>query len=457
MEDAQIIWDQALIEKYSCFGPRYTSYPTALEFSPQYQAQQFEEACAQYPERPLSLYVHLPFCHKLCYYCGCNKIITRHKEKADVYLDALEQEIAQRSALLSTRTVTQLHLGGGTPTFLSEKQLERLFAMLREHFTIARSAEISIEIDPREIELNRLDHLRRLGFNRISIGVQDFDKKVQKAVNREQDEDFIRNLVIRGEELEFSSVNLDLIYGLPHQTPASFAQTVQQVIAMRPKRLSVFNYAHLPQRFAAQKKLNEADMPSGAQKLEILQQTIASLTNAGYQFIGMDHFALPDDELAVAQRQGLLHRNFQGYTTQGSCDLLGLGVSSISMIGDSYAQNQKDLNLYYRDVAQNGHALCQGLQLDNEDKLRRDIIKSLICNFKLDKRAIEQQYQLTFNEHFAHDLALLSNLIADGLVEVTEEQILVTKIGRLLIRNICMCFDTYMRDRAKLQQFSRVI
>ncbi|MGL4734566.1 MAG: oxygen-independent coproporphyrinogen III oxidase [Enterovibrio sp.] len=457
MEDAQIIWDQKLIEKYSCFGPRYTSYPTALEFSPKYQAQQFEEACAQYPERPLSLYVHLPFCHKLCYYCGCNKIITRHKGKADVYLDTLEQEIAQRSTLLGSRTVTQLHLGGGTPTFLSEKQLDRLLAMLRQHFTIAASAEISIEIDPREIALNRLDHLRQLGFNRISIGVQDFDKKVQIAVNREQDEDFIRNLVLRGETLGFSSINLDLIYGLPHQTPASFQKTVQQVIAMRPQRLSVFNYAHLPARFAAQKKLNEADMPSGAQKLEILQQTIASLTGAGYQFIGMDHFALPDDELAIAQRQGLLHRNFQGYTTQGSCDLLGLGVSSISMIGDSYAQNQKVLELYYRDIEQNGHALCQGVQLDNDDKLRRDIIKSLICNFKLDKRAIEQEYQLNFDEHFAQDLALLSNLIADGLVEVTEQQINVTQSGRLLIRNICMCFDTYLRDRAKLQQFSRVI
>lgn len=457
MQKQQVIWDQALIEKYNYSGPRYTSYPTALEFHEAYTSAEFDMACAQYPQRNLSLYIHIPFCHTLCYYCGCNKVITRHAHKADIYLDALEQEIRLRAALLGERNVTQVHLGGGTPTFLTKAQITRLMSLVRDLFSIHADAEVSIEVDPREIELDVLDHLRAEGFNRLSIGVQDFDKAVQKVVNREQDEQFIHAMVERAKALGFRSTNLDLIYGLPLQTEQTFAETLAQVINMQPGRLSIFNYAHLPSLFAAQRKLKQEDMPSPAQKLTILQQTIQTLTEAGYQFIGMDHFALPDDELAIAQRNGQLHRNFQGYTTQGDCDLLGLGVSAISMMGDSYAQNQKELNKYYQQVAEKREALWRGVELDDEDKLRREVIKALICNFKLDKKAIEQQFSLNFDQHFAEDLALLQVFVQDELVHIDDNCIEVTLKGRLLIRNICMCFDTYLRQKARMQQFSRVI
>ncbi|USH02373.1 oxygen-independent coproporphyrinogen III oxidase [Grimontia kaedaensis] len=457
MSKQQIIWDQALIEKYNYSGPRYTSYPTALEFHEVFTAAEFDMACTQYPDRNLSLYVHIPFCHTLCYYCGCNKVITRHAHKADQYLDALELEIRQRAYLLRDRNVTQLHWGGGTPTFLTKEQISRLMSLLREEFRLNADAEISIEVDPREIELDMLDHLRSEGFNRLSIGVQDFDKTVQKAVNREQDEDFIKAMVVRAKELGFRSTNLDLIYGLPHQNGATFAKTLEQVLTMQPGRLSVFNYAHLPQLFAAQRKIKEDDLPSPQEKLAMLEQTISTLTGAGYQFIGMDHFALPDDELAVAQREGVLHRNFQGYTTQGDCDLLGLGVSAISMIGDCYAQNQKELKKYYGQVDEQRHALWKGVMLDGDDLLRREVIKSLICNFTLDKRAIEREFDVSFDTHFAEDLELLQCFVDDELVSVDADTIKVTLKGRLLIRNICMCFDTYLRDRARQQQFSRVI
>ncbi|MFS1876045.1 oxygen-independent coproporphyrinogen III oxidase [Enterovibrio norvegicus] len=457
MSKQQIIWDQSLIEKYNYSGPRYTSYPTALEFHEVFTAAEFDMACTQYPERNLSLYVHIPFCHTLCYYCGCNKVITRHQHKADAYLDALEQEIRQRAYLLHDRNVTQLHWGGGTPTFLTKEQVTRLMGLLRQEFQLDDNAEISIEVDPREIELDMLDHLRSEGFNRLSIGVQDFDKTVQKAVNREQDETFIRDMVSRAKTLGFRSTNLDLIYGLPHQNGETFAKTLSQVLEMKPGRLSVFNYAHLPSLFAAQRKIKDDDLPSPQVRLSMLEQTIGTLTSEGYQFIGMDHFALPDDELAVAQREGNLHRNFQGYTTQGDCDLLGLGVSAISMIGDCYAQNQKELKKYYGQVEEQRHALWKGVMLDGDDLLRREVIKSLICNFYLDKSEIEGTYDIEFDTYFAEDLSLLQCFVDDELVEVDATSIKVTLKGRLLIRNICMCFDTYLRDRARQQQFSRVI
>ena len=411
----------------------------------------------RYPDRPLSLYVHIPFCHRLCYFCGCNKIVTRQLHKADRYLDVLEQEIKQRAPLFTGRSVTQLHWGGGTPTFLNQQQVSRLVGLLRSHFTLADDVEMSIEVDPREIELEMIDHLRTLGFNRLSMGVQDFNKAVQEKVNRVQDEAMIFALVQRAREQGFRSVSIDLIYGLPLQTPESFAFTLQRVIALNPDRLSVFNYAHLPALFAAQRKIKEDELPSAAQKLEILQQTIATLTGEGYQFIGMDHFARPDDELAVAQRAGELHRNFQGYTTQGDTDLLGLGVSAISMLGDSYAQNHKDLNTWYASVEARGNALWRGLTLSEDDCLRRDVIKALICNFALDYAAVEAQWPIVFKRYFAEDLGLLAPLVADGLLEQHEGGLRVTGIGRLLIRNICMCFDVYLRQKARQQQFSRVI
>lgn len=457
MSEQLIDWDLALIQKYNYSGPRYTSYPTALEFSENFGEAAFLQAVARYPERPLSLYVHIPFCHKLCYFCGCNKIVTRQTHKADRYLDALEQEIAHRAPLFKGRHVSQMHWGGGTPTYLSKAQISRLMGLLRAHFDFNSDAELSIEVDPREIELDVLDHLRGEGFTRLSMGVQDFNKEVQRLVNREQDEEFIFSLIHRARELGFTSTNIDLIYGLPKQTPESFAFTLKRVAELNPDRLSVFNYAHLPTLFAAQRKIKDADLPGAQQKLDILQETIGSLTTAGYQFIGMDHFARPNDELAVAQREGKLHRNFQGYTTQGDTDLLGMGVSAISMIGDCYAQNQKELKTYYQQVDEQGDALWRGLALTRDDCIRRDVIKLLICNFQLNFSDVEKLWDLNFAEYFAQDLKLLAPLAEDGLVDVDENRIQVTAKGRLLIRNICMCFDVYLRQKARLQQFSRVI
>ena len=457
MSEQLIDWDLALIQKYNYSGPRYTSYPTALEFSEQFGEADFRQAVARYAERPLSLYVHIPFCHKLCYFCGCNKIVTRQQHKADQYLDALEQEIVHRAPLFTGRHVSQLHWGGGTPTYLNKAQISRLMALLRGNFRFNADAEISIEVDPREIELDVLDHLRSEGFNRLSMGVQDFNKEVQRLVNREQDEDFIFALLRRARDIGFTSTNIDLIYGLPKQTPESFAFTLQRVAELNPDRLSVFNYAHLPTLFAAQRKIKDADLPSAQQKLDILQQTITSLTASGYQFIGMDHFARPDNELAIAQREGVLHRNFQGYTTQGDTDLLGMGVSAISMLGDCYAQNQKELKRYYQQVDEQGNALWRGLALTRDDCIRRDVIKSLICNFRLTYAEIEREWDIRVADYFAEDLQLLAPLAKDGLVDVNETEIVVTPKGRLLIRNICMCFDVYLRQKARLQQFSRVI
>lgn len=456
MSDA-IIWDLALIRKYNYSGPRYTSYPTALEFNQQYSDSDFIASANRYPERPLSLYVHIPFCHKLCYFCGCNKLVTRQKHKADEYLAVLEKEITARAPLFAGREVHQMHWGGGTPTYLDKAQISRLTGMLRQHFRFAPDAELSIEIDPREIELDVIDHLRAEGFNRLSMGVQDFNKEVQRLVNREQDEATIFALVERAQATGFESVSIDLIYGLPKQTPESFAFTLKRVAELSPDRLSVFNYAHLPNLFAAQRKIKDEDLPSAEQKLTILQQTIENLTGSGYQFIGMDHFAKPDDELAVAQNNGILHRNFQGYTTHEECDLLGFGVSAISMLGDHYAQNQKDLKTWYAQVEERGNGLCRGLVLTEEDCLRRDVIKALICNFRLDYSQIEKQYNLDFKTHFAEDLQLLQPMADDGLVEIRDDALVVTPRGRLLIRNICMCFDTYLRNQMRQRQFSRVI
>ena len=453
----KIKWDQALIQKYNYSGPRYTSYPTALEFDESFTSQDLLTAIDGSQSDKLSLYIHIPFCHQLCYYCGCNKIITRHHHKADMYLEYLEREIRQRAQLFKHQTVTQMHWGGGTPTFLKKEQISWLVNLLRSEFNFADEGEFSIEIDPREIELDTLDHLRKEGFNRISLGVQDFNKAVQKAVNREQSEDFIFAMIERARELGFTSTNIDLIYGLPLQTAESFAKTIDRIIELSPDRLSVFNYAHLPKVFAAQRKINEADMPSPQQKLQILENTINQLIAAGYQYIGMDHFAKPDDELAVLQREGKLHRNFQGYTTQEDCDLLGLGVSAISQIGNCYAQNQKEIKKYYSAVDEQQHALWKGVSLVDDDFIRRQVIKQLICHFELDFADIEAKFPLTFEEYFKDDLELLKTFIDDELVIYQDRRLQVTEKGGLLIRNICMCFDIYLRDRARQQQFSRVI
>lgn len=456
LAEAQL-WDQSLIEKYNYSGPRYTSYPTALEFNENFSQQDFILSANRFADRPLSLYVHIPFCHKLCYFCGCNKLVTRQTQKVTQYLDILEREIASRSQLFKDRTVTQMHWGGGTPTFLTHDEITRLITSLKKHFHFDTHAELSIEIDPREITPQTIDHLAKLGFNRLSMGIQDFNHEIQYLINREQDEQLIRSLILQARKNHFHSISLDLIYGLPKQTVESFTETLNKVIDISPDRLSVFNYAHLPSRFAAQRKIKDHDLPNAHAKLQILQTSIQKLTQAGYRFIGMDHFAKPTDELAIAQQQNKLHRNFQGYTTQGEADLLGLGVSAISMLGDSYAQNQKDLKLYQQQVELSGNGLWKGFSLNEDDKIRRDVIKQLICHFYLDKQGIEQQYQIRFDHYFNEDLTLLDPLVKDGLVTITDDAIIVNPKGHLLIRNICMCFDSYMRQQARQQQFSRVI
>ncbi|MGL5666376.1 MAG: oxygen-independent coproporphyrinogen III oxidase [Shewanella sp.] len=456
-QPTQISWDQSMIEKYNYSGPRYTSYPTALEFDDSFTEQNLLTAIENSKSDKLSLYIHIPFCAKLCYYCGCNKVITRHAHKADQYIEYLSHEIIKRAPLFKHYTVTQMHWGGGTPTFLNPEQILKLTDLIKANFNFAEEGEFSIEVDPREIELSMLDTLKEAGFNRISIGVQDFNKEVQVAVNREQDEQFIFDLMAKAKAMGFVSTNIDLIYGLPHQTPETFAATMQRVLDLSPDRLSVFNYAHLPARFAAQRKIKDEHLPSPKQKLEMLHQTIETLTGAGYQYIGMDHFAKPDDELAKLQRKGKLHRNFQGYTTQEECDLLGLGVSSISQIGDCYAQNQKDIRPYYEAIDNDGHALWKGCSLNRDDEIRRVVIKQLICHFDLDMAKMDEKLGIKFEEYFAEDLKLLQTFIDDKLVDVTDRKITISPTGRLLIRNICMCFDLYYRQKARQQQFSRVI
>ncbi|MCT8862265.1 oxygen-independent coproporphyrinogen III oxidase [Shewanella xiamenensis] len=446
-----------MIEKYNYSGPRYTSYPTALEFDDSFTEQNLLTAIENSKSDKLSLYIHIPFCAKLCYYCGCNKVITRHAHKADQYIEYLSLEIIKRAPLFKHYTVTQMHWGGGTPTFLNPEQILKLTDLIKANFNFAAEGEFSIEVDPREIELSMLDTLKEAGFNRISIGVQDFNKEVQVAVNREQDEQFIFDLMAKAKDMGFVSTNIDLIYGLPHQTPETFAATMQRVLDLSPDRLSVFNYAHLPARFAAQRKIKDEHLPSPKQKLEMLHQTIETLTGAGYQYIGMDHFAKPDDELAKLQREGKLHRNFQGYTTQEECDLLGLGVSSISQIGDCYAQNQKDIRPYYEAIDKDGHALWKGCSLNRDDEIRRVVIKQLICHFDLDMAKMDDKLGIKFEEYFAEDLKLLQTFIDDKLVEIADRKITISPTGRLLIRNICMCFDLYYRQKARQQQFSRVI
>ena len=452
-----LIWDQDLIQKYNYSGPRYTSYPTALEFNEQFNEQDFLTSVTLYPEKPLSIYVHIPFCHKLCYFCGCNKMVTRQHHKVTKYLEALKQEIVNRAPLFKNKIVTQMHWGGGTPTYLNDEEIEWLIDVLKDNFQFANNIEQSIEIDPREITPKTIDHLALVGFNRLSMGIQDFNQEIQTLINREQDENLIANLIKQARKRDFASISLDLIYGLPKQTVESFTDTLNKVIGLSPDRLSVFNYAHLPTRFAAQRKIKDADLPAAIEKLKILQNSIEQLTQAGYTFIGMDHFAKPTDELAIAQQQGILHRNFQGYTTHGDADLLGLGVSAISMLGDSYAQNQKDLQIYQSEVQKKGNALWKGFTLNQDDKIRRDVIKQLICHFNLNKATIENRYQIKFDDYFAEDLQLLAPLVKDGLVENKADSLIVSAKGQMLIRNICMCFDIYMRKVARQQQFSRVI
>ena len=451
-------WDQALINKYNVSGPRYTSYPTALSLNEGYDKHDLISAVESSQSRSLSLYVHIPFCSQLCYYCGCNKIITRHQSKADTYIDFLAKEIAAQAPLFKHYSVEQLHLGGGTPTFLTPQQMKRLITLLEQHFNFTSTTERGIEIDPRSLADNMLVDLRMLGFNRISFGIQDFNDDVQLAVNRPQHADTVKRLITQARELGFKSINADMIYGLPLQTPESFKQTIEQLIELSPDRVSVFNYAHLPERFAAQRKIKEHDLPNAHDKLTMFKNTLEQMTKAGYQFIGMDHFAKADNELAIAQNEGELHRNFQGYTTHGNCDLLGLGASSISQIGTAILQNKKELKHYYHSIeTQSGCALSKGMHLTHDDVIRADAIKQLICQFELNIDEFAKKYHIEFDTYFAEALVSLKPLIDENMVIIEKNHVSVTPRGNLFIRIICMCFDAHLQNKINATRFSRVI
>ena len=452
-----IDWDPDLIKRYDSAGPRYTSYPTALEFHEEFNNSSLDTAINASRERPLALYVHIPFCHSLCWYCGCNKVVTRNAAIVDDYLDALAREVHTRGHQLSGRRVVQLHFGGGTPSFLSTEQRRRVLAFLRRAFTFTADAEISIEIDPRRIDTSLIDALHEEGFNRLSVGVQDFNIEVQQAIHREQDEALIVALRQRARTLGFRSFSIDLIYGLPKQSAKRFEHTLQRTLALDPDRISLFSYAHLPDHFPSQRLIHQEDMPTAEEKLELLQMAIAQLTAGGFDFIGMDHFARPSDELAIAQRHGHLHRNFQGYTPDGSADVLGLGVSAISSFHTAYAQNFKEVAAYQKAVSAGGHALWRGLTLKSDDILRRDLITTLMCQFRLDLRHIERTYGIVAQRDLAQDLSLLAPLAQDGLVDLEEDAITVTPRGRLLVRTVAACFDTYLRQRETHRRYSSVI
>ena len=456
---AGLVVSPELLGRLDMPGPRYTSYPTADRFIEAFGPADYERALRSRVHgaarnagvAPLSVYVHIPFCESVCYYCACNKVITRHHERAAPYLDALEAEAALHAVEFGVRQpVSQLHLGGGTPTFLSDAELSRLMTMLRRAFAIRVGAEISIEVDPRTADPQRLRHLAALGFNRLSFGVQDFDPAVQAAVHRVQSADSVRVLLHAARALNFRSTNVDLIYGLPRQTPASFARTIAQVSALRPDRIALYAYAHLPQRFKPQRRIDVAELPPAFDKIGMLAQAIEGLGAAGYDYIGMDHFALPDDALAVAKRQGRLHRNFQGYGTQPDGDLIGLGVSAIGRVGATYSQNAKTLAEYHDAIAQGQFPVVRGLALTRDDVLRRAVIMGLMCQGRIEFESIALAHLIDFREAFATELAALVPLQAQGLVRIEPDAIEVTPLGWYFVRGIAMVFDRHLQaDRAR--------
>ena len=458
-------FDADLLRRYDISGPRYTSYPTALQFTEEFTAADYRAAALATNDdpipSPLSVYVHVPFCHSPCFYCGCNRIITRDPLKGQLYLERLFREFELQGELFDRdRKVEQLHLGGGTPTFLAPGQLESMLESLAQHFSLSTASdrEFSIEIDPRTVSPGIVQSLGEIGFNRVSLGVQDFDRKVQEAINRIQDIEPTLELIEASHKAGMNSVNLDLIYGLPFQSIEGFGRTLDHVIGAKPDRLAVYSYAHLPRIFKAQRQLDEKALPSGDTKLALLELAINKLTAAGYIYIGMDHFALPDDELVVAQQKGELHRNFQGYSTRAELDLVGLGMSSIGKIGDTYSQNRKDIIGWQGDLDAGHLPVYRGVKLTTEDRLRREIIGQVMCNNELRFADVEARWELDFGRHFSAEIEQLQQLAEDGLIDMNDDGFRVTPAGRLLIRIVAMTFDAYQpkildaRDR-----FSKVI
>ena len=457
-----LVFDPQIIRRFDVNGPRYTSYPTADRF-----VEAFDSAAATLwlgkrtiggIGRPLSLYFHIPFCNTICYYCACNKIITKDHGRSAKYLKYLAKEVALQSRYLDgEHEVIQLHWGGGTPTFLSHDEMRQLMETTRKHFKLLDGGEYSIEVDPRKVDTATVALLGELGFNRMSVGVQDFDERVQQAVNRIQSEEETANVINAARANGFKSISVDLIYGLPHQTVMGFNRTLERVLAMDPDRLSIYNYAHLPSLFKPQRRIAEPDLPSADAKLQILALAIRKLTEAGYVFIGMDHFAKPDDELAVAQRQGRLHRNFQGYSTYADCDMLSFGISSIGKVGPTYSQNVKTLDEYYDRLDAQMLPVFRGIELNADDILRRSIIQALMCHFELSIESIESAHLIDFRKYFAAELDDLKEMEHAGLLKVEREWITVLPPGRMLVRVISMVFDRYLRADRQRTRYSKVI
>ncbi len=458
-----LLFDPEIIRRFDVNGPRYTSYPTADRFVEAFGADAYKLWLGKRNiggiSRQLSLYVHIPFCNTICYYCACNKIITKDHGRSAKYLRYLAKELALQSGFLDggDHEVAQLHWGGGTPTFLSHGEMRQLMTATRRHFRLIEGGEYSIEVDPRKVDRATVELLGELGFNRMSIGVQDFDTAVQQAVNRVQSEEETLAVIEAARANRFKSISIDLIYGLPKQTLQGFGRTLERVIAANPDRVSIYNYAHLPSLFKPQRRIPEADMPSADARLQILALAISRMTEAGYVYIGMDHFAKPDDELAIAQRQGRLHRNFQGYSTHSDCDLLAFGISSISKVGPTYSQNVKTLDEYY-DLLDNATLpVYRGIELNADDLLRRSIIQSLMCHFELSIESIEIAHLIDFAKYFATELEDLRELVAAELVRIDDKWISVLPRGRMLVRAISMVFDRYLRADRQRTRYSKVI
>ena len=453
-----------LLQKFDVAGPRYTSYPTADRFVEAFGDEEYKRTLVQRfndegaRPQPLSLYVHIPFCDSLCYYCACNKVITKHHSRSAEYLRYLALELALHTDLIGKgRVVSQLHLGGGSPTFMNDDELRALMALLQQHFQLAPGAELSIEVDPRTVDVARIDALASMGFNRLSFGVQDFDPAVQKAVHRVQPAEQVFTLVHAARERGFDSINVDLIYGLPLQSPASFDRTLAQITELRPDRIALYGYAHLPQRFKPQRRIHDAELPTASAKVAMLARSLEALLAVGYVYVGMDHFALPNDPLAVAKRQGRLHRNFQGYSTQPDCDLIALGVSSIGRVGATYSQNAKTLDDYYDLLNHGRFPVVRGLALTRDDLLRRAVIMAIMCQGAVHFESIALAYLVDFQRYFATELEALKPLAEQGMVKVDAESIEVTDTGWFFVRAVAMVFDRHLQANLHLNRFSKIL
>ncbi len=461
--DNKVIFDKELIRRYDTFGPRYTSYPTAVQFTADCGVDDYLNWAKESNEdpipAPLSLYLHIPFCDTICYYCGCSKVITKDKSKAAPYIKLLKQEIKLQGALFAKdREVSQIHWGGGTPTFLSDKEIYEIIECIRENFNVPANnqVEFGIEVDPRTVDRQRIKNLANMGFNRISFGVQDFNAEVQESVNRVQSTEEIQQHIIDARTENFQSINIDLMYGLPNQSVRSFSKTLDTTIALDPDRIAIYNYAHLPEMFKPQRRINEEELPSPEEKLNILQLCIDKLQNADYVYIGMDHFAKKSDDLVKAQQRGSLHRNFQGYSTNADCDMIAMGITAISRVGDNYSQNVRTIEEYEKHLSKAEIPIFRGIELEADDVLRREVINQLMCNNQLDIRKLEREWKIDFKNYFKSSMENLQQMADDGLLKIEKTKITITTSGRLLARSICMQFDRYLQEKDN-NRFSRVI